>query len=129
MNQHKNAEFILAWAEGKSVQYFDTDYDEWLDVPEKIDSDFWNGSSDEYRMEPKMFRVGTILEFPEPMWIAPKIDSIYYVPDLTDSTEPYYSFYWKDNAMSHSRLASGICHLTKEGAIAHARALLSLTKQ
>lgn len=47
-NRHKHAEFIHAWAEGKEIQYFSKNANEWID----LDQPSWH-LCDEYRIKPE----------------------------------------------------------------------------
>jgi hypothetical protein len=49
MNErHKHAESIHAWAEGKEIQYFSKNYNEWID----LDQPSWH-PLDQYRLKPE----------------------------------------------------------------------------
>lgn len=53
-------------------------------------------------------------------------DQIYFIPSMTSSSW-YDSFYWDDdntNCLNH--LDRGIIHLTKEAAVAHAKAMVGI---
>ena len=80
------------------------------------------GRSREYRIKPKTIKVNGF-DVPEP--IKGSLPSIYYMPCL--SSVDLYS--WADNiagTVDNIRWQRGICHKTKEAAIAHARALLGI---
>mgnify|MGYP001383625403 FL=1 len=53
--RHKHADVIIAWAEGKDVQVWDSDNQKWLDVVAKVPT----FTCDEYRIKPpaKKYRV------------------------------------------------------------------------
>ena len=53
--RHKHADVIIAWAEGKDVQVWDSDNQKWLDVVAEVPA----FRCDEYRIKPpaKKYRV------------------------------------------------------------------------
>ncbi len=53
--RHKHADVIIAWAEGKDVQVWDSDNQKWLDVVAEVPAFM----CDEYRIKPpaKKYRV------------------------------------------------------------------------
>ncbi len=54
--RHKHADVIIAWAEGKAVQVWDSDNQKWLDVVAEVPA----FRCDEYRIKPppaKKYRV------------------------------------------------------------------------
>jgi len=77
-----------------------------------------------YSIKPKMMLVNGF-EVPEPMRAKPDVGSTYFVPDITG--ERYSSeIQWEGDQIDLSWLSRGICHTTKEAAIAHAKAMLGI---
>jgi hypothetical protein len=66
-------------------------------------------------------------EVPEPMRVAPAVEASYYTPDVHAEAYPFHHI-WGEDIVDKEWLAGGLCHATKEGAVAHAKALLSFTK-
>lgn len=80
----------------------------------------------QYRRKPRTITING-REVPEPMRSEPAIESQYFMPQLT--TEIKYGFaYWRAGNSEIRWLSKGLCHSTKEAAIAHAEALLSFTE-
>lgn len=67
-------------------------------------------------------------EVPEPLRVAPSADTIYWVPSLCGK-DYYINLTWINDEFDLRILKKGILHLSKEAAIAHAKALLSFTKK
>ena len=80
----------------------------------------------EYRQIPKTIRIGKT-DVPEPMREKPEYLSIYYVPSLSGS-DLYGARQWQNSDLSRIYFERGLCHTTKEAAIAHAKALFSFTE-
>lgn len=76
----------------------------------------------EYRLKPRTIRIGEI-DVPEPMRSAPEAGSCYFFLALTGSGMVVESE-WGGNWVDELSLSRGICHTTKEAAIAHAKALI-----
>ena len=75
-----------------------------------------------YRLKPRTIRIGEI-DVPEPMRSAPEAGSCYFFLALTGSGMVVESE-WGGNWVDELSLSRGICHTTKEAAIAHAKALI-----
>lgn len=79
----------------------------------------------EYRQIPKTININGH-EVPEPMRDRPEIGSRYYfVSARIDCSDTQT---WTNDDTDNLRLQLGLCHLTKEAAIAHAKALFSFTE-
>lgn len=74
--------------------------------------------------KPKTFFINGI-ELALPERVAPSILTVYYLADITIQTL-YYKHVWNNDFGDTQYLSRGLVHLTKENAIAHAKALLSL---
>ncbi len=76
----------------------------------------------EYRIEPKTILVNGF-EVPEPMREAPEEGVPYFIASVSGEVFSYIVTWER----SHSNwLERGICHLTKEAAITHAKAMLGI---
>lgn len=88
----------------------------------KITRDEWQNERDKLTIKPKTIKVNGF-DVPEP--IKGSLPDIYYMPCL--SSVDLYS--WADNIagnVDNIRWRRGICHSTKEAAVAHAKALLGI---
>lgn len=80
----------------------------------------------EYRQTPKTININGH-EVPEPMREKPEINSKYWIPSaLSEDWVDWFSYI--DNNFGNRLLDKGLCHATKEAAIAHAKALFSFTE-
>ncbi len=75
---------------------------------------------------PKKIRIGEY-DVPEPVREPLEDDKEYWGADPT-ATELVWSCKWNNAAFCNLMLRRGLIHLTKEAAVIHAKALLSLTK-
>ena len=84
--RHKHADVIIAWAEGKDVQVWDSDNQKWLDVVSQVPA----FRCDEYRINPptKKYRVA--------LFKNPFSGDIYTLsantPDSADNYEQHKNF-------------------------------------
>jgi hypothetical protein len=81
----------------------------------------WDVNQD-YRRKPRTIRIGE-RDVPEPMRIAPAIGSKYWCVRLI-ATAGVAPESWDGGTWDCDLLARGLCHTTKEAAIAHAEALI-----
>ncbi len=80
----------------------------------------------EYRQIPKTIRIGNFY-VPEPMREKPEIGTRYwYIVTGNDSMTGWND--WAEDPLDNILLKRGICHTTKEAAIAHAKALFSFSE-
>ena len=99
--------------------------DEWLDVSAAI---LFNENL-QYRLKPeppKTIRIGEY-DVPEPVREPLEDDKEYWVVDPT-AKELAWKYQWNNALFCNLMLRRGLIHLTKEAAVIHAKALLSLTK-
>lgn len=69
------------------------------------------------------------LNIPEPMRTEPTLGSEYFMPVIVyQSCDLFWKCKWDGGPDALHRLRVGICHATKEAAIQHAMALISLTE-
>lgn len=78
-----------------------------------------------FRLAQEIITVGDV-SFPKPESVAPTHGTMYYIPDL-NSFGTYGSHIWDGWEFDHQMLKTGLVHLTKENAIAHAKALIKLS--
>lgn len=77
-------------------------------------------------MYTETIRIGNI-NVPAPETEPPTEDTLYYFPLLTFE-EKYGCDDWTNSKADNRLLKLGLVHLTEKGAVAHAKALLELTK-
>lgn len=132
MAQHKHFELMALFAEDARVSETPWEFWEFRSPDDKNDS--WDQCeyapnwvvNFEYRRKPRTIRIGEF-DVPEPMRAAPKEGSSYFIP-ATDAVRMLeHESFWDGDDIDASRLSRGICHATKEAAILHAIALISLT--
>ncbi len=109
--------FVQAMAEGKEVQ-FKCD-GEWLT---KVCPNFVYGV--ELRIAPETIIVNGF-EIEAPLKEAPEIDDVFYFADAT-SMFFYDRCIWNDSPFCKNALSRGICHKTRDAAIAHAKAMIGV---
>lgn len=78
----------------------------------------------QYRIKPKTIKVNGF-DVPEPMRKPPKINSTYWVVNLT-YTDLCDDCKWEACVVDEMFLSRGICHITREAATAHALAMLGI---
>lgn len=94
----------------------------------------WNNFNDhfafndcyEYRQITKTIKIGSF-DVLEPMREKPEIGTEYFTVDLTREDGCGKSE-WNDDHYDNRWLTLGICHLTREDCIAHAKALFSFSE-
>lgn len=79
-----------------------------------------------YRIKPKTIRMGEY-DVPEPMREMPARDTDYYIACITTSGL-YGVATWVCDAQDIEWFNRGVVHSTKDAAVLHAKALLSLTE-
>lgn len=124
---------------GKPVKliYFDADGDQPIiglfndgignEVPYSwnIDGEFASGSDGDLIMQEEFIDInGHKVSKPN----KPKVGTEYFLVSL-DSSDLCQRFTWTNEKMDNRWLKRGIIHSTKEAAIAHAKALLSFTRE
>ena len=90
------------------------------------DDGFWDSPEKLTWTKPKTHIVINGFDVPEPEREPLPNDTTYYVPDLYNGGA--WGYEWDNGEVDHRLLNSGLIHLTKEAATAHAKALISLTK-
>lgn len=81
---------------------------------------------DTYRIKPKTIRIGEY-DVPEPLREMPTLGTDYYITDITSSSL-YGVATWVCDVEDITWFNRGMVHSTKDAAICHAKALLSLTE-
>lgn len=126
--QHPYAEILRAIADGKKIQ---TKLEgEWIDrsYPMALQDISLNRvDQNSIRIKPKTIRIGEY-DVPEPLRVAPKYAETYYLSDETE-IDMFRSIAWNDDEYDKRQLRNGLAHATKDAAIAHSKAKISLTAQ
>lgn len=126
---HVHAELMAMYAE--DARETDTPWERWQSLigGQWKDRDgpfaFWTETS--YRRKPRTITING-REVPEPMREAPDIGKEYYIA-ATGNEDMFVVGPWEGDRYDCMRLSRGLCHSTKEVAIAHAEALLSFTEE
>lgn len=77
-----------------------------------------------YRIKPRTIKVNGF-DVPEPMREAPKEGVEFFV--ASPAAEEFHAYFeWECEESDADWLSRGICHATKEAAIAHAKAMLGI---
>lgn len=119
-------EVLQAIKDGKKVEYLHTTQDGWCEL---VDCDFTIENLLDgfytYRLAQEMITVAGI-EFPKPEATKLDKDTKYYYPKPT-YIDLYDIAHWSDSWLDKFKLSANMIHLTKENAIAHAKALIKLS--
>lgn len=75
----------------------------------------------------KTIRIG-LFDVPEPLRESPRLCAILFTPNLV-TTSGYLCITWDSDGTDDRMLQRGLLHTTKEAAIIHTKALLSLTEK
>lgn len=118
--RRKHADLMIAWANGAKIEARDEcQNNNWHNaIP------VWNDSC-EYRIKPATVSINGI-EAPKGLTEAPALGTKYYIPEIGQRYTCVNSFTWTHDTFDLMMLERGIVHLTKENAIAMAKAMLKL---
>lgn len=109
---------VTAQANGEVIQMYV--FGKWSDCMEP--TAFVDGCK--YRVKPKTILVNGF-EVPEPMREEPELNDSYFTPQPV-AEDMFFTARWTNHKIDSIRLSRGICHTTKEAAIAHAKAMLGI---
>lgn len=104
---------------GEIIEFLDTTTNCWRT---KRDTNFQSGVK--YRVKPRTIKVNGF-NVPEPMRDGLAIGDTYWIV-YPSNKDMYDSFKWAGDETDVMRLSRGICHTTKEAAIAHVKAMLGI---
>lgn len=116
--------FVQAGVNGDVVQW-NAGALGWLDVNDANPDCLSFTSREEYRIKPRTIKIGDF-DVPEPMRGEPEYGHEYFVVEAL-SDIPAASQIWNGMDCEKRWLSMGLCHKSKESAIAHAKALIALT--
>lgn len=122
--KHPQAEVLIAIANGEDVQC-QNGKGEWYDCSPNT-ALRWLGDEFPVRIKPKTININGH-EVPEPVREPLEKGQEYWVLELTNK-ERCCRLVWRNDHMDNRILERGLIHLSEEAALAHARALLSLTE-
>lgn len=119
MAKHPNCEFIVAFAEGKEVEFKFDEYSEWRKVQciQRFDN------SHAFRIKPKT-RMINGFEVPCAMDKEPEKDACYFYISFVE--EDFYGASFYNAVWDKKNFQRGICFTNKEDAIAVAKAMLGI---
>lgn len=119
--------FVVAVANGEVIQASCDNGHTWFDMDDCEVSDpalqFDFGDYD-YRIKQRTIKIGDF-DVPEPMRVEPEIDSPYFVVSF-EHKDGFMESVFSGDKSDMIRLGLGICHKTKESAMIHAKAIISL---
>ena len=119
MTLHELATIITAAAEGEKIEEFLNG--SWYP---KDSTCTWYTNSD-YRIAPKV--ITRTISYPAPVTTPLEAGTVYYVPITSYTDEdPIYDLVWDGDNYDSYMLEIGFVHLSKENAMAHANALITL---
>ena len=128
--KHKHADVMLEYA--KDARESDTPWINW-EYMNEISNEWqplscnptWNHTVI-YRRKVKTIRIGEY-DVPEPLRVKPNMAETYYIVRFS-MVNDVCSSSWINDDIDNKLLSKGLVHLTREAAILHAKALISLTK-
>ena len=129
MKQHHHAEILRAIADGEPLENFEVHYSNWYETDWKSLADEWaswifHPEKWQIRRKQKTIMVNGF-EVPEPVREPLRNRQACWAISLAD--EGYaYELYWDNAPFHHNALKRGTLHLTKEAAVAHAKAMLGI---
>nr|DAS50505.1 MAG TPA: hypothetical protein [Caudoviricetes sp.] len=84
-------------------------------------------TSNEYRRKPQVIRVGRH-EFPKPITTLPEQGFSYWAVEFSSTGFTAKRYAWDNCPFDLNYLETGLCHLTREAAEAHAKVLRAICK-
>jgi len=130
--KHIHAELMMQYAQDameterpwERWQFRRVNYDIWTSCKQ---SPQWDCSC-EYRRKIKTININGF-DVPEPIREVPRVGTTYYYANTVAILYLNKPLTWAGNAVDMELLRRGVCHLTKEAAEIHAKALVSFTEQ
>lgn len=125
-------EALQALIDGKDVEYkvrdeADTDPDKWWDYlhTDSYPISYLLSGKYQFRLAQEIITIGNV-SFPKAYQGEMEYGRTYYVPSV-NSVDLYSALEWEDDLTDCRYLSSGMLHLSKANAIAHAEALIRLS--
>ena len=129
MPAHKHAAIIMQYAEKAQVserpwEFFEVKVEEteWSELghPPAFDRTY------EYRLKPTTIRIGEY-DVPDPLRVMPMTGELVFLADISNPLYHTITYFDKAILVHVERWRMGLLHETKEAAILHSKALVSLT--
>lgn len=121
-------EVIESIKNGKQIEWTYGNEEEWYEF-EPFDFTVENLLNEYYsfRLAQEMIAIGNV-SFPKPESNKEVVEKtgVYYYPDITSPEDPYH-LVWENSSKHFNILKSGLLHLNRDGAIAHAKSLIKLS--
>ena len=120
-------EVLQALIDGQDIEFIEQDSDEWFAFNERFAIKYLYKENLSFRkaMKQEMVTIGNIT-FPKPYQGEMEYGQIYYFPTV-DFKSLWDSTTWTGTPNDFMLMDRSLVHLTKENAIAHAKALLKLS--
>ncbi|TWV81544.1 hypothetical protein [Moraxella sp. VT-16-12] len=120
-------EALQALIDGQDIEFIEQDSDEWFAFNERFAIKYLYKENLSFRKVKKqeMITIGDV-SFPKPYQGEMEYNEIYHVPRI-DYKSLYNSTRWDGGAEDRMMMSRGLLHLSKENAIAHAKALIRLS--
>lgn len=124
--KHKHAELFEAIANGELADNFECQFrdwqpGDWYSPMHRMDNIFASPEAWTVRRKPRTIRIGE-LEVPEPMRVAPAEGTEFWLVATLDDRPVKTT--WRSLFTELGWLKHGVCHLTKEAAETHRKALI-----
>jgi len=120
-------EWYEAFGRGEELEFKSPNYAYcFIQLNPNIKMSIFDDTMATFRLKPKTITIGsrTIVK---PISVKPERNTRFYLADIA-MQDKYNTFLWNDSEADRMLLGRGICHLTKEDAVAHTEALLELMK-
>lgn len=123
-----NHKWLKQHLNGELIEYRRTDLTTprskvWKLVENYLSIDMFDAKNVEFRVQPKMTIVNRY-SINSPIIDKPDCGTTYFVADPVDD-ELFLSSIWDDDAYDNLLFDRGLCHLSRENAIAHAKAMIN----
>lgn len=120
-------EALQALIDGQDVEFKEKNSDEWYEFNEYFAIKYLYKENLSFRKAKKqeMITIGDV-SFPKPYQGEMEKDQVYHYP-LMDIRALFDSVRWTGSERDRSIMKKGLLHLSKENAIAHAKALIRLS--
>lgn len=123
----KPFEVIELYKQGTPLEYCYKDTDEWTELSGDMPLNELCHHKNTYRIKVAKYITFNDVSFPKPETEKPNRYTRYYIPLLGDSGKLYTKFSWADGSVDNTFLSQGLVHLSKDNAIAHAKALIEIS--
>ena len=125
--KHPHAEILKAFAEDTNVEIECAEKHGGVWCAANIETVICEIKGFDFRLKPAMRSItlqdGTLVEWPEPMRVAPGREQLFFVIDPS-CNGGIATTYWRDLLWQQQAIKAGFCHLTEEAAQQHRRAIV-----